>query len=119
MKLLFDQEDIANRWAEYITELYNDDRREMPRFEVTSGENIMKEEVELVIKSMKDKKAAGPDGLSTETLKALDDQNIDIITDLYNTIYNSGIIPADLKHSVFVTLPKKTKGTRLLIIQNN
>ena len=23
-KLLFDQEDIANRWAEYITELYND-----------------------------------------------------------------------------------------------
>ena len=109
-KLLFDQEDIANRWAEYITELYNDDRREMPSFEVTSGENIMKEEVELVIKSMKDKKAAGPDGLSTETLKALDDQNIDMITDLCNTIYNSGIIPADLKHSVFVTLPKKPKA---------
>ena len=109
-KLLFDQEDISSRWAEYITELYNDDRGEMPSFEVTSGENIMKEEVELVIKSMKDKKAAGPDGLSTETLKALDDQNIDMITDLCNTIYNSGIIPADLKHSVFVTLPKKPKA---------
>ena len=105
-----DQEDIANRWAEYITELYNEDRREMPSFEVTSGENIMKEEVELVIKSMKDKKAAGPDGLSTETLKALDDQNIDMLTDLCNTIYNSGIIPTDMKHSVFVTLPKKPKA---------
>ena len=70
----------------------------------------MKEEVELVIKSMKDKKAAGPDGLSTETMKTLDDQNIDMITDLCNTIYNSGIIPTDLKHSVFVTLPKKPKA---------
>ena len=109
-KLLFDQEDIANRWAKYITELYNDDRGEMPSFEVTSGENIMKEEVELVIKSMKDKTAAGPDGLSTETLIPLDDQNIDMITDLCNTLYNSGIIPVDLKHSVFVTLPKKPKA---------
>ena len=36
-KLFFDQEGIANRWAEYINELYNDDRRDMPSFEVTSG----------------------------------------------------------------------------------
>ena len=109
-KLLFDQEDIAIRWAEYITELYNDDRGEMPSFEVTSGKNIMKEEVELVIKSMKEKKATGPDGLSTEALKALDDQNVDMITDLCNTIYNSGKIPTDLKHSVFVTIPKKSRA---------
>ena len=109
-KLLFDQEDIAIRWAEYITELYNDDRGEMPSFEVTSGKNIMKEEVELVIKSMKEKKATGPDGLSTEALKALDDQNVDMIIDLCNTIYNSGKIPTDLKHSVFVTIPKKSRA---------
>ena len=82
----------------------------MPSFEVTSGKNIMKEEVELVIKSMKEKKATGPDGLSTEALKALDDQNVDMITDLCNTIYNSGKIPTDLKHSVFVTIPKKSRA---------
>ena len=82
----------------------------MPSFEVTSGENIMKEEVELVIKSMKDMKEAGPGGLSTETMKALDDQNIDMITDLCNTIYNSSIIPTDLKYSVFVTLLRKPKA---------
>ena len=82
----------------------------MSSFEVMSGGNIMKEEVELVIKSMTGKKAAGPDELSTETLKALDDQNVDMVTDLGNTRYNSGIIPTDLKHSVFVTLPKKPKA---------
>ena len=69
----------------------------MPTFKVTSGENVMKEEVELVIKSMKDKKAVGPHGLSTETLKALDDKNVDITT----------------------TLCKKARSTRLLIISNN
>ena len=85
-KILFDQEDIAKRWAEYITELYNDDRGEMPSFEATSGGNILKEEVELVIKPMKDKKAVGPDGLSTDTQKALDDQNVDMITNLCTII---------------------------------
>ena len=53
---------------------------------------------------MKDKKAIGPDGRSTETLKALDDQNVDMITNLCNIIYNSGIIPTDLEHVVFVAI---------------
>ena len=53
-KLLFEQEEIANRWVEYISKLYNDERNEMPLFDVISGENILKEEIEKVIKSMKD-----------------------------------------------------------------
>ena len=38
-------------------------------------------------------------------LKALDEQNIEIIS-LCNIIYNSGMIPTEMKHSVFITLPK-------------
>ena len=49
-KLLFDQEEIARRWVEYITELYDDNREEIPQFTVTSGENIMKEEVTKALK---------------------------------------------------------------------
>jgi len=109
-KLLFDQEEIATRWVEYITDLYDENREEMPQFTVTSGENIMKEEVTKALKAMKNGKAPGPDELSTEALKALDEYNIDIITDLCNTIYNSGFIPVDMKQSIFVTLPKKPKA---------
>ena len=109
-KILFDQKEIAKRWVEYINELYDDDREPMPHFEITSGQNILKEEVEKAIPSMKKGKATGSDGISTEMLRALDDQNIDVIINLCNIIYNSGVMPTDLKQSIFITLPKKSKA---------
>ena len=42
--ILFDQEEIAAKLVEYITELYEDYREQMPKFEVTSGARIMKED---------------------------------------------------------------------------
>ena len=45
---------------EYITELYEDHREQMPKFEVISGARIMKEEIQKTLKSMKDEKASGP-----------------------------------------------------------
>ena len=108
--ILFNQEEIAARWVEYITELYEDHREQMPKFEVTSGASIMKEAIQKALKSMKDGKATGPDELPAEALKALDEHNIEIITSLCNIIYNSGMIPTEMKHSVFITLPKKPKA---------
>ena len=59
-------------------------------------------------------KAIDSDEISTEMLRALDDQNIDVITNLCNIIYyNSGAIPTDLKQSIFITLPKKSN-----VVQN-
>ena len=58
---------------------------------------------------MKDGKATGTDELPAEALKALDEQNIDTITSLCHIIYNCGMIPTGMKHSVFITLPKKPK----------
>ena len=69
----------------------------------------MKEEIQKALKSMKDEKATGPDELLAEALKALDEHNIEIITSLCNIIYNSGMIPTEMKHSVFITLPMKPK----------
>ena len=83
----------------------------MPHFEFTSGQSILKEEVEKAIQSMKKEKATGSNEISTEMLRALDDQNIDVITtNLCNIIYNSGFTPTDLKQSIFITLPKKSKA---------
>ena len=82
----------------------------MPKFEVTSGARIMKEEIQKALKSMEDGKASGTDELLAEALKALDEHNMEIITSLCNIIYNSGMIPTEMKHSVFITLPIKPKG---------
>ena len=49
--ILFNQEEIAARWVEYITELYKHHREQMPRFEVTSGASIMKEEIQKALKN--------------------------------------------------------------------
>ena len=54
--------------------------------------------------------STGTDELPTEALKALDEHNIEIITSLCNIIYNSRMIPTEMKHSVFITLPKKRKA---------
>ena len=95
--ILFNQEEIAARYVEYIRELYEDHRDQMPKFKVTSGANIMKE-IQKALKSMKDGKATGPDELPAEALKALDEHNIEIITSLCNIIYNSGMIPTEMSN---------------------
>ena len=82
----------------------------MPQFEITSGQSILKEEVEKTIQSMKKGKATGSVEISTEILRALDDENTDVITNLCNIMYNSGVIPTDLKQSIYITLPKWSKA---------
>ena len=111
-KLLFDKEEIAARWVEYIIELYDDDRDQMPSFKVTTGDSIYREEVEKTMRSMKDGKVTRPDVLPAEALKAFNDYNSNSITDLCNIIYYSGVIPVEMRHSMFVTIPKKPKAKK-------
>ena len=73
-------------------------------------EHFEEKEVTTSLKSMKYGKATGPDELPAEALKVLDEHNIEIITSLFNIIYNSGMIPTEMKLSVFITLPKKPKA---------
>ena len=108
--ILFDKVKIAERWVEYIKELYDDNRESMPQFTTATGQNILKEEVENVTHLMKNGKATGPDDLPAEALKSLDEHNIDIITTLCNIIYNTGYIPTEMKQSIFVPIPQKTKA---------
>ena len=60
---------LIKRWVEYIKELYDDDRASMPQFEVTSGQSILKEEVEKTIQSMKKGKATGSDEIINRNAK--------------------------------------------------
>ena len=45
--ILFDKEKIADRWVEYIKELYNDNREHMQQFTTAIRQNILKEEVKM------------------------------------------------------------------------
>ena len=108
--ILFDKEKIAERWVEYIKELYDDNREPMPHFTTATGQNILKEEVENVTHLMKNGKATGPDDLPAEALKSLNEYNIDIVTTLCNIIYNTGYIPTEMKQSIFVPIPKTPKA---------
>ena len=50
----------------YTTEIYEDHREKMPKFEVNSGAGIMKEEIQKALKSMKDGKATGSNELPVQ-----------------------------------------------------
>ena len=100
---------IAERWVEYIDELYDDNREPVPQFTLATGQNILKEEVENVTHLMKNGNATGPDDLPAEALKSLDEHNIDIITTLCNIIYSTWYIPTEMKQSIFEPIPKKPK----------
>ena len=79
-------------------------------FAMTTGNNILQEEVQKAINSMKNGKAIGSDEISTEMLKALDDRNVKKITKPCNIIFNTGYIPTELEKSIFITIPKNAKA---------
>ena len=56
-KLLFDSKQIVERWKEYIEELYEDETDLAPYFDASTGEKILKEEMEHVMKMMQNGKA--------------------------------------------------------------
>ena len=100
------------RWSEYISELFDDDRNEdLTLQDIPESLEIMREEVENTIKNMKTGKATGPDMISTEMMQALEGIELDAITKMLNTIYDTGEIPKEMLQSIFIVLPKKQEAT--------
>src|SRR6266576_1795586 len=118
-EIITDEKEVANRWKEYIEDLYNSHEkknREMieQEWEVREdeiGPEILKEEVILAIKEMKNGKAVGIDEIPIEVLKCLDDRGIQEIVKLCNRIYTTGEWPKDFVRTVMIPIPKK-QGTR-------
>ena len=103
--MLFEEDEIKARWEEYVSELYNDDRGDAPEIEDDDGEEVMISEIEKAIREMG--KASGNDMITSEMIKALDDEGIKNFHQLVNKIYNCGKIPASMNESTFIRLPKK------------
>ena len=107
-----DKDKILERWAEYISELFDDERKTHNVMKKNfAGPPILKEEVRAAINKMKKGKATGPDNISVELIEALDDLGIEKTTQLLNEIYDTGQLPQDISRSVFIALPKKPGAT--------
>jgi len=61
---------------------------------------------------LKSKKAYEIDNTPTELLQALDEETNHPLCCLINNIYTTGKIPDNLKKSIMVMLPKKSKSTK-------
>jgi hypothetical protein len=78
----------------------------------TKALNILHSEVEKVIKEMRDKKATGDDNAPVEDLKLLEDDGLNLLTQLINNIYESGEWPKDFTEVTMVALKKKPKARK-------
>ena len=111
-KILLTKNGKLQTWLNYVSNTFNDARQEPAiNYELT-GPPILESEVSYDIKQAKTVKASGPDKVCTELLKQLNEENFPIITQLFNKIYDTGIIPLEWLKSIFITIPKKTSGHR-------
>lgn len=66
----------------------------------------MEEEIVKAIRRIKNNKATGPDKIHGEIIKLIDGKALQILTYLFNLIYETGIIPSDWLKSTFIAIPK-------------
>ena len=110
-KIIFEKEKVLERWSEYVGELFADNRPALPTPTNDDGPPIIESEVRNALRKMRTGKAPGEDGITVEMLKQLEDFGITKLTELYNDIYTTGLIPEELLLSVYTTLPKKPRAT--------
>ena len=110
--IIIEKDKILDRWPEYIGELYDDDRGEMPVIAKGSISPIAYQEVEYALKWMPMRKSPGPDDIVTEMLVDAGDMGIAELTKLSNMMYIQGGFPSELNKSIFITLPKVNGATK-------
>ena len=110
-KCLLEKEEVMERWAEYVEELYKDDNREEYDMDNNVNEfySISSEEIAAVIKELPKGKACSYDNIP-ELLQEMGENGIAIMTSLINKIYQSGYIPEDFRRSIFVPVPKVNRA---------
>ena len=92
--------------------MFDDYREGIPGVHKTiDGLSILPYEVRAATKKMGNNKALGPDRITTEMIKAIDDFSIEKFTNLANEMCEDGKIPEDLCRSIFIMIPKRPGTT--------
>src|SRR3989441_20597 len=111
---LVEKDEVMERWAEYVKELYKDENREDDIIDMSQMESeaytISSEEIEAVIRDLPKGKACGSDNISAELLQGMGEKGIEVMINLINKIFRSGDIPEDFRNSIFVQFPKVSRA---------
>jgi hypothetical protein len=94
-RLLTKDEDIKNRWRKYFSKFFNEDSESSSiELDISSDDlnrqfvrRIQESEVKDALKRMKGGKAMGPDGISIEVWRTLENVAIVWLTKLFNLIF--------------------------------
>ncbi len=109
--ILVDEEAIKTRWKTYFEELLNveNDKDELEEPEQVEGPEmqILRSEVEMAVKHMKNNKAPGPSGITSEMLKGVGDVGIDWLYEVLNDFCKQEKLPDDLKISEIIPIFKQ------------
>ena len=103
-----------DRWSEHFEELLNRPAPESPPTIPEAEKDLelncdfpSKEEIVEAIKKLKNGKAAGPDGIPAEAIKADAEMTADMLLPLFKKIWEEEEIPMDWKEGHIIKLPKK------------
>lgn len=111
---LIEKEAQLGRWKEHFDTLLNRPTPENPP-DITPSEKDLpincepptREEIAKAVKQLNSNKAAGPDYIPPEALKADIPVTVDILHDLFVKVWNEENFPADWREGHLVKLPKK------------
>lgn len=110
--IIGDTKEKIKEWTKYIQQLFHDNRADLTVNQTNeTGPPIIKEEVIYAIRNSKGDKAMGPDEIPIELIKLIDEDVLDVVIDLFNSIYQTGTIPRQWLQSTFITIPKKPNAT--------
>ena len=113
-KTIFGKEEQMKRWTEHFSNLLNRSPPENPPDILPARNDLSincepptKEEIVKAVKQLNSGKAAGPDFIPPEALKADANTTADILHQLFVKIWNEGQFPTDWNEGHVVKLPKK------------
>ena len=121
-KVLCGSTEVAQRWKEYCSELYNYkgdvDRNILNEDVETKGAEedqeceILRSEVEAAIGSLKKNKSPGMDNICAELIQNGGEDTVTILHALCNRILKSGVWPSQWTESILIPIPKKANSKK-------
>ena len=113
VKPLTTVEKQLKRWTEYFRELLNCPAPELPDIPPVeielpiSCEKPTKAEIKKAIMALSNGKAAGPDGIPADAIKADTETTTSVLHSLFSKIWEKGEVPAQWREGIVMKLPKK------------
>jgi len=114
-KMLWKQEYIVKIWKEYLEILYEGEtfkEIESKEEEEYEKDPVMREEFDKALKNLKNKKAAGIDGIQAELWKEAGEKVKNRLFQITRDIYVTGEMPEDYIKSIIIPIPKKAPAKK-------